>query len=394
MDYRKTKRGISIVWIIVAMTALIGMASLAVDFGRAQIVKSELRRAADAAARAAASSASSPSAARKLASDFALQNMADGQPVQLVTAEDVKFVIWDAGKRTYTELSGSAESTANAVKVTAKRVAARNNAVPLLWAGLIGKSNCDVTATSIAALAPETYGIVGLNGITMSGNSSSSYWSNGSGGTGAAGNIASNGNITLSGGAVINGNARPGPSGKVSGGTVTGTTTPLTTVLSYPNGNPGIYATSNDNGQIPGGYVTGGSFTLGKNKSLSLPGGNYYFKDFTTQTGSQLTFTGPATIYCWGNFSMTSQTVTASSVPQNLKLVMCPGPQGQTPGSVTINAGASLYADIYAPQSNVSISGGGSIYGSVLGLTVSMTGGSSINYDLSLKGSGGIVMVY
>jgi hypothetical protein len=262
-----------------------------------------------------------------------------------------------------------------------------------MWAGLLGRSHCDVEATAIAALAPDSYGVVGLNGVSMSGNSSSSYWSNDSGSGSTAGNIASNGDIVLSGGAVINGNARPGPGGKVSGGTVTGSTSPLSAPLSYPNGDAGIYATSNDNHLIPTANYSDGSFTLGRNKSLTLPGGNYYFKDFSASTGSKLSFTGSATVYCWGNLSMSGQTVTAASIPQNLKVVMCPGPLGETPGSVTITAGAALYADIYAPQSDVKIGGGGSIYGSVLGLTVSMSGSGSIHYDLSLKSGGGIVMV-
>jgi hypothetical protein len=72
---------------------------------------------------------------------------------------------------------------------------------------------------------------------------------------------------------------------------------------------------------------------------------------------------------------------------------MCPGPTGLPPGSLSVTAGAALYADIYAPQSAVTIHGGGEIYGSVLGLTVTMSGSGGIHYDLSLKGAGGIVMV-
>ena len=41
----------------------------------------------------------------------------------------------------------------------------------------------------------------------------------------------------------------------------------------------------------------------------------------------------------------------------------------------------------------MSIGGNGDIYGSVLGLTVEMSGSGEIHYDLSLKGTGGIAIV-
>ncbi|MEO6434866.1 MAG: hypothetical protein ABIP55_03770, partial [Tepidisphaeraceae bacterium] len=257
---------------------------------------------------------------------------------------------------------------------------------------LLGQSSCDVEAVSIASVGAESYGLIGLNWVVMKGNSTSSYWSSGTGGDGKLGNVASNGNITLTNGATINGNARS-YGGTVSGGTISGSTSPLTAPLVFPPGDAGIYATSNDNNQIPNWAKQGNRLVLGRNQSLVAPGGNYYFKEVTTGTGSSLTFSGPTTLYCWGTFSMTSQTTTDSSLPKNLKIVMCTGPTGQTPGSLTINAGAALYADIYAPQSAVSISGKGDIYGSVLGLTVSMSGTGEIHYDLSLKGTGNIVMV-
>ena len=379
------------------MTGLCVIASLAVDYGRYQVVKNELRRAADAAARAAASSLSTPSTARQLAHDLAFQNNADGQPVVVNSltdpaTADVIFGKWDTTNRTFTPLTGAAEANANAVKVWTRRTAARGNAVPLIFTKLLPGSmgNCDVQVYTIAALAPESFGIIGLNSISMSGNTSSSYWSDGSGTATNAGNIASNGSISLSGGATIQGNAK---GASVGGGTVTGSTGPLSTPLSFPNGDAGSYATANDNGLIPTSYYSAPSFSLGKNQNLTLPGGHYYFKDFSTGTGSVLTFTGPTTIYAYGNFTMTGQTNTNASLPKNLQLVMVPKPNGNAPGDINITAGAALYADVYAPQSNVTISGGGAIYGSVLGLTVKMSGNGEIHYDLSLSGTGKITIV-
>ena len=54
-----------------------------------------------------------------------------------------------------------------------------------------------------------------------------------------------------------------------------------------------------------------------------------------------------------------------------------------------------LYANIYAPQSDVTLSGSGSIYGSIVGKSITMSGSSSIIYDLGLvpPGSSAIALV-
>jgi Flp pilus assembly protein TadG len=392
---RVSRRGISAIWLIVMIVGLSALASLAVDYGRYEVVKSELRRAADAAARAAASNIGNPAAARTLATNYAGSNAVDGVMVAIDAANDVRFGRWDPVHRQFTELTAAQESTGDAVKVTTSRD------VPLMWGSLVatlsGKSNSSVKAVehSIVAVAPDSFGVIGLNSISMTGNTTDSYWAGGTGTTGGNdGSIASNGTINLSGGATIHGNAR----GTITGtGSVTGTTGPLPGTLSFPNGDGSAYVTVNDNGQIPSKFLSGTApnqnLTLGKNQPLPLAGGSYYLNNISLSTGSTLTFNGPTTIYCHGTFTMNGQTVTSSSLPKNLTLVMCPGPTGTPPGVLTITSGAALYANIYAPQSNVNISGQGAIYGSVLGLTVNMTGGGAIHYDLSLKGTGAIVLV-
>ena len=391
---RPSRTGLSALWLIVMFVGFSALASLAVDYGRYQVVKSELRRAADAAARAAASNVGNPAAARTLAANYAGSNAADGVVVALDPAADVRFGRWDAANRKFNELTGAAESTGDSVKVTATRD------VPLMWGSLVatlmGKSSSTVRASehSIVAVSPDSFGVIGLNSISMTGNTTDSYWSSTGGTVGSAGSIASNGTINLSGGAVIHGNARGTVTG---GGTVTGTTGPLPGALSFANGDGSAYEVANDNGQIPSRYLTGTppnvNFALSRNASLPLAGGNYYLNNFSMATGSTLTFQNPTTIYCHGTFTMNGQTVTAANLPKNLTIVMCPGPTGTAPGDLTITSGAALYANIYAPQSNVIINGQGSIYGSVLGLTVSMSGGGAIHYDLSLKGNGAIVLV-
>jgi hypothetical protein len=60
---------------------------------------------------------------------------------------------------------------------------------------------------------------------------------------------------------------------------------------------------------------------------------------------------------------------------------------------VTVGGNSSIYFNLYAPQSPVTLSGGGAIYGSVLGWSINMTGTSNIYYDLGLPGAWTISMV-
>jgi len=154
-------RGVTLIYVAVMMTALCAFASLAVDYGRVQLCKTELRRAADAAARAgAAGLATSPAAAQALALQYASLNMADGIPVALdITQGDIQLGSWvtdPTGKVAphFQVLTGNATLNANAVCVTAHRAASRGTALPLLFAQLLGSYSCDVTGVSIAQYIP------------------------------------------------------------------------------------------------------------------------------------------------------------------------------------------------------------------------------------------------
>ena len=81
---RRRRTGVSALYSIILLTALIGMSSLGVDYARVQLAKTELQRGADAAARYAASTLSSGTAtARSNAVACAAQNTVDGQSLVL-----------------------------------------------------------------------------------------------------------------------------------------------------------------------------------------------------------------------------------------------------------------------------------------------------------------------
>lgn len=103
----KNERGISLVYVAIALTALIGMAALVIDLGYFYVVKGQLQNAADASALAGASGLkgmggvspySNESTARKRAQFFAQQNKAENSPVLVstdTTKDDIVIGCWN-----------------------------------------------------------------------------------------------------------------------------------------------------------------------------------------------------------------------------------------------------------------------------------------------------------
>ncbi|MEO6434864.1 MAG: TadG family pilus assembly protein, partial [Tepidisphaeraceae bacterium] len=168
------RRGLGLIWSMVFILGLCAIASLAVDYGRVQVVKTQLRSAADASALAAGQLLlSDAAAARRAAIEVAKANKADGAEVKLNPAQDIEMVYRDEATRSHQPATATLK--ANAVKVTARRIAARGNAVDLPFARMLGANTCDVSATAIALAKPTRYAMVGLDFIKMGGNSTNSY---------------------------------------------------------------------------------------------------------------------------------------------------------------------------------------------------------------------------
>lgn len=148
------RRGGALIYVAVAMVALMGFCSLAVDLGRVQTAKSQLQAAADAGARYAISNISlGVTAAQLCAQTAAAQNSADGTAVLLDVNQDIEFGNWSATTKAFTALSGTARASATAIRVTARRTSARGDAVPLMFAKVVGRNTFDVQAVAVATSA-------------------------------------------------------------------------------------------------------------------------------------------------------------------------------------------------------------------------------------------------
>src|SRR4051794_29963126 len=87
-------RGVSLVWTASGLCVFAALVSLAADFGRVQMAKTELQGAVDAAARAGADDLdTSPSAARSAAIAVAALNSADGHSLA-ITSSQIDIGTW------------------------------------------------------------------------------------------------------------------------------------------------------------------------------------------------------------------------------------------------------------------------------------------------------------
>jgi len=146
------RRGVTLIYASVSIVAMFGMLSLAVDYGRAQLVKTELQRLADAAAVYSAAQVTNLTNLRSFARASALENTVDGAALTLTDA-DIEQGTWNAATRTFTPTG----SFPTAVRITARRVASRGTAVPLIFGRIIGRNDVDVSASSVTMwVAPVT----------------------------------------------------------------------------------------------------------------------------------------------------------------------------------------------------------------------------------------------
>jgi Flp pilus assembly protein TadG len=367
--------GVAIFYVIVAMIAMLGFVSFAVDLGRVQLAKTELRRATDAAARAGADSLPNGStAAVNAAIALAAANKVDGAALVLQTS-DVTVGMWMYGVFT------AGGQSPNAVQVTARR-----NPIPLLFAQLLGMKSCNVTAVSVARYTPSQggFGIVGIDSLSMKGTPETDSYDSSKGSYGASnignyGNVASNGDIDLQGNPTVNGWAYYGSSGSINGVAHADGSQNLVKSLSYQSvSTPSSY----DNSSIASsGYLdkqNPPNFTMhSNNSSVTLAPGTYYFNNFTA-TGGTINVTGPVTIYVAGSVSLTGN-VDDGELPSNLTVNVLPSSP-----SVNFGGNSSLYAQVYAPDTAVTGGGTGDFYGSVIGQTLSLGGTGAIHYDSSL----------
>src|SRR5437899_22599 len=118
------RRGVAIIYVAIAIATLAVLGSFAVDYGKVQLAKTELRRAVDAAARAGASGLGNYVTAQTLATQYASLNAVANATLTLDTSpssNEVTFGTWDDTARTFSVLNGVNRNYANAIKINVRR---------------------------------------------------------------------------------------------------------------------------------------------------------------------------------------------------------------------------------------------------------------------------------
>ena len=371
----------------VGMVAFAGFVSLGVDVAHVRLVKIQLQSAADASARyAAVGSQTSLAQAKNNAVAAAADNTADGTTVDVDPSRDVDFGTWDSSHKTFTVLTGAQQSNANAVRVWVRRTAARSNAVSLFFGPMVGKSSSDVSVSSIAVYTqPTPTGIIGLNSISNHSNlfvgSYDSHTTTTPTQNSAGSNALMSSNGAISGNGKEQGNAKLGPSGSVSGITVTGSTTYSSTPIAVPGVTMQVVTNPGGVSQAP---------NLSSGQTVTWPGGTYYFTSLTLANNITINFSGPATIYLDGNASIQDfNTIMAyNGIPGNLKIIQSSG------NTFSLHDSNNVYAQLDSPGGALNFAHDHDTwYGSVVAQSITVHDNDNFFYDVQITQPGGVATV-
>jgi len=149
------RRGMAMIYILVTLVAMLGFCSFAVDLGRVQTAKTEIRRGADAAARVAAAylnqqqKGSTHGPVQTQAEAIAFDNKVDGTPLVLADS-DILVGSWDTTRTPPVFTKGGSPDPLNGIYSAVQVSTVRQ--IPLLFGSILGARTCNVTAKSTAAL--------------------------------------------------------------------------------------------------------------------------------------------------------------------------------------------------------------------------------------------------
>jgi cytoskeletal protein CcmA (bactofilin family) len=252
--------------------------------------------------------------------------------------------------------------------------------------------------------------IVGVDSVSITGNALVDSYDSSIGypaSKGALGHVLSNGTITIAGSskvfgnvrstragvtltgtAQVNGNATAGTTvSKAASAVITGTITnnALAPVIALP-AVPACGPPYSPNSGITGTYSYNagtGDLTLSGINIATLANGNYCFHNVTLTNSAQLKVNGPVVIKLTGTLSTSGATSlpNVTLIPSNMQILSSfSGANG-----VALGNSSSLQLVIYAPNTNVNITGSAPLFGTVDGKTITLSNSGMIHYDTKLK---------
>ena len=274
-----------------------------------------------------------------------------------------------------------------------------------------GCGTATTTAATLTTCQADLTKTVGLDSVTVSGAGLIDSYSSAGGypaTKGSAANVLSNGTITMGNSGKIAGSARSTQVGiNMSGATnITGNATAGTTVSLSGSATVGGIITNNSPApaiSLPsvascGSYSSGsgitgtytynsgtGNLTLSGTNIATLANGTYCFNNVTLTNSAQLKVNGPVVIRLTGtlNASGASSINNTTTIPANLRVLSSyTGSNG-----ISLSNGTNTYMVVYAPRTNVSVSGTAPLFGAVVGKTLSVTNSGAVHFDITVQNS-------
>lgn len=242
---------------------------------------------------------------------------------------------------------------------------------------------CQITAAA-PPLSLFQYGAYAENSISMSGNSAFDSYNSNYGAYGGsnksteggmavnstqAGSMSLNGNAKVKGDVFVGYNGDPNVVVTVQNATITGTRSNLPQEWSTPA--PVV---------VPTEATVIDLSSVSGNTTRTLAAGIYRTSSLKISGNGKIVTTGAVKIYVDGVIDITGNgVVVPNNHPANLLLY--------STGSATVKiaGNGSFYGGIYAPNSAVTASGNGDVFGAVISKTYTQSGNSATHFDLALK---------
>ncbi|MCI0329933.1 MAG: hypothetical protein L0196_03135 [candidate division Zixibacteria bacterium] len=237
-----------------------------------------------------------------------------------------------------------------------------------------------------AVYGDSTVDVVG-NALVDAYNSDSGAYTPG----GMGGDIGSDGLIHVGGDATIYGNVATADTIITNGSmTIYGTSNnsastvtlePITqTDLDYAKWNSDVSTSMTLSG---GATYNSGTYALsasGSTAQITMTTGIYFFSSISLTSGAKLVIPSDqqVVIFMTGSLNAAGGIIAnTSAIPANLQVYS----SGLT---IDITGSATIYAAIYAPNAEIKVSGGGVVYGSLVGKTVKDAGNGTVHFDRAL----------
>lgn len=190
-----------------------------------------------------------------------------------------------------------------------------------------------------------------------------------------AGPLRSNGNVNLSGDAMINGDvtaATVNTTGHAEvAGQISQSPRSLNCLPSDLTAALQLLTTSNDNANIPAGFLKAGVLRITGKNTLTLPSGDYLVDRLELSGGSRLIANGSVRIFVRQSIDLTGQSI-AGTMASPLTIF------SNSTGTLSLSGAAQLQAILYAPTAKMNLSGQARAIGRIQVGVAGMTGESKV----------------